>query len=212
MASGPGYRTTFKLAGTPVQENNMAMSTYSTVARTFRVTNSAKCIISRDASFQFKGNGTNITTAKISSFNWLFGTVTFTSAPATPVTVSATYVPVTAVAGAHKYDLSVTRELLEDTDYTSTGWRTRTPGLIDIRLTVSRFHKADLTFYDVFRNAESVVVEINHGGQNTLARGWFIAESNSPNGDVGGLENDDLTLMIDSSEYGALRSFGWGDL
>jgi len=214
MAGLAGYTTTVKMTGTPTAMSSEAMSTNSTAANTYKVTTATKRIFDRAASFSFfeattTGGRAAIAAGDISAIDYLFGKVTFSSTQSEPVTVSGNYLPATNVAGANTYGMDMTRELLDRTDFTSTGFRQRHPGLVDVSLTVSRFDSVDLTFINAINSTQTVVCEVRPGGTGSseAGRGFFLVESENRSGDISGLETGELSFQLDGSSEGA---FSWG--
>jgi len=214
MSGGtPGFLTKVNLSGTATSMTSQAMSTHSTAANTYRINSTARRVWNRDASFTFYENsGTSspdvIPTNQIASVDYLFGTVTFNATQAEPISVSGQYLPLTSVPGGHAYNLNVTRESIDNTDYSSSGWRSRIQSFTDVSLTISRWDNVDLNFYNKLVSGAPVVVEVRPGGDTDIVyRGFFVVESENRSGDVAGLESGDISLQIDSTTA-ANFSFG----
>lgn len=209
-----GYKTTVKRAGTVTTFTAEAMTTGSTVANTYTITDRTKSIWDRSstATLTFSGNGTTIAnSAIVGKADALFGNVTFSSTQAEPVTVTGRYVPTVVVAGAHTYTVNASRELLDDTDFTTTGYKSKCAGLLDVNISVSRWDGVELDFFTQLKAATAAIIEVHPGATGDVMRGWFIIESEEHDGDVGGLEADDLTYQLaydNSSPVNAV--FGWG--
>ena len=215
MPGTVSYLTTIKKSGTATVMSSEAMtSTGSTVANLYQVTNAVKRVFDRGASFTlYEDDGTTaggrqvISAAQISSIDYLFGTVTFSSTQAEPVTISGQYMPMTAMAGANNYSLNLSRDVLDNTDFTSTGYRSKAIGLKDAQLTIGRFDDiTDNTIYDDLIAGTPVVAEVRPGGTGDAGRGWFVLESESRAGDVASLETADISLQLDGS---SLTSFSF---
>lgn len=204
-----GFLTKINITGTPTAMSSQAMSTHSTVANTYRINSTARRVWDRDAAFTFfKNSGTTavaaIGSSLISNINYLFGKVTFTTAfnstADEPVSVSGNYLPLQAIPGGHAYNLNINRENQDDTDYQTSGWRSRVPTFVDVSLSVSRFDNVDLEIRDFLVSGGSFVVEVRPGGvSDVVGRGFFIVESETRSGDVGGLESGDVQFQIDST-------------
>lgn len=210
-----GYRTVIKLTGTATAMTSESMTTDgSAVLRRYKIDTSSKQIWNRSASFTFidggASTGSTLTSTQITTIDYLFGRATLSTAPTGAVTVTGQYLPASNVAGAYSYSLTQTREMLDDTDYTSTGHRSRKPGLFDTNITVSRWDSVDLTYYNDLIGASAVVVEVRPGGSTTdVGRGYFLVESENHSGDVGGLESADISLQLDAT---SLTNFTWNSI
>ena len=204
MAGVASYRTVIKKSGTATVMTSEGASTSSTVANTYQINSTAKRIWDRTASFTFRKAGSTVALSDISKVDYLFGKVTFATPSTGAVTITGTYLPVSAIAGAHAYTLNVTRELLDDTDFTSTGWRSRQSGLLDAALTVTRYDAIELEFTNMINTGNPVVVEVRSGGgANLSARGFFVLEHDNRSGDVSALETADLSFMLDGDSKAA---------
>ena len=118
-----GYNASVSVTGTPTAMTAEAMTTNSTVANTYKITSGTKNIWDRTAAVSFASSTGALTTATVVSItvDYLFGKVTLGAAVTPPVTVTGTYLPTAVAAGAHSFSLDLGRELLDDTDFTSTG-------------------------------------------------------------------------------------------
>ncbi len=204
MAGVAGYLTVLKKSGTAtVMTSDPMTSTGSTVANRYQISAAAKQVFDRNTVPTFRGGGSStaagstIAASAVASVNYLFGTVTFSSTQPEPVKVTGKYMPMTNVAGAKSYTLSQAADVLDDTDFSSTGYHTRKPGLNDVSLTVSRWHSLDLTFWTLMEARASVVAELQPGGSGSVARGWFVVESETHTGDVSALEESELVFQLD---------------
>lgn len=211
----PGYLTKVNITGTATAMTSQAMSTNSTVANTYRINSTARRVWDRDAAFTFfENSGTTSVAAipgsEVSNIDYLFGKVTFNATQAGTVGVSGNYLPLTAVPGGNSYSLSITREAVDDTDYSSSGWRSRKTTFLDAQLTIGRWDNVDLELHNLLINGNSVVAEVRPGGSTeNVARGFFVVESESRSGDVSGLESGDVSLQIDST---TAANFGFGTI
>jgi hypothetical protein len=201
-----GYNASVSVTGTPTGMTSEAMTTNSTVANTYRITSGTKNIWDRTASITFRGSGTTLA-ASLATVDYLFGKVVFSSTQAEPITVTGTYLPTAVAAGAHSFSLDLGRELLDNTDFTSTGLRSRLGGLQDASFSVTRWDSVDVTYVGNINTGTPVVVEVKPAGTTVnMARGWFIAETDNRSGDVGGLETAETSFQLDATTG---ESFSW---
>ena len=207
------YLSVVKKSGTATAMTSQAMSTNSTVANTFQVGSTARRIWDRLTTPTFRDGGSTIAASDVTSIDYLFGKVTFATTKAS-VTVSGNYLPVTNIAGANSYTLNQSRDIPDNTDFSSTGWRYRTcPALWDVNVAMTRFSKIgstnpELDFVSAINTGTPLVVEIRPGGgSNITARGFFVVESENQSGDVASLETADLSFQLDGN---ADAAFSWG--
>ena len=203
-----GYATTVRKSGTATSMTSQAMSTNSTVANTYQINSTARRVWSRSHTLTFRKGGTTLPASAVTP-DYLFGKVVISSTLAGSMTVSGTYLPMAAVAGGNSYSLTMSQELLDDTDFSSTGWTSRIGGLLDVSLTVNRWDNVDLDFYNLIDSGNPVVVDIRPGGSGSSisGRGYFLIESENRSGDVSGLEGADVSFQLDAS---TLTDFSWG--
>jgi len=202
------YLTTVQKSGTTTAMTSEAMATATTVSGTYQITNSAKRVWERTASFTIRIAGSTVGVPADTSVTWdyLFGKVTFTTTQAGARTITGSYLPMTDVAGANSYTLSASRELVDDTDFSSTGWRSKAVALKDVSLTMSRWAGVDTAFFDLINGATPVMCEVKPGSGTLAARGWFLVSGDVRSGDVATLETAELTFDLDQS---TAASFGW---
>lgn len=212
MAGTAGYLAVVKVGGTPVSiVDGEDMNNVS--GNIWRITDKAKRILDPETIPTFDESASPIAGGDIVSIDYLFGTVTFGTSK-TDVTVnSGKYVPMTVAAGAKGYQLNLGGDLLDDTDFAnaqaSGGYRSRLYGLRDVSITLNRIDALDDVWYDIITGRTRAMVEIRPGGSETnIFRGWFAAESESPSGDVDGLEVADVTLQLAGNVE---TYFGHGD-
>lgn len=219
------YRTRIKKSGEPTAFSSAAF-TATTVNNQYQITSTAFRAWDRTQSFTFRTSATTISTTSssgISDIDYLFGKVTFDSSQGSSLNGDGTYLPLTDVGGANTYTLSMGGDVLDDTAFNSTGWRSRTLGLRDVSLSISRWDDLNLRFVEgildlstagssgeFFAGSTVVVMEVNPGGSSSVqARGFFRISANDNSGDVGSLESVDISLELDGSTEDAFR---WSDL
>jgi len=124
-----GYATSVMMTGTSTAMTDDAMKLVS--GKTYKIVATAKRVWDRTQTITVKDNTVAVSASNILSIDYLFGQVTFVSGYTVSgaITVSGKYLPMAAVAGSHAYTLNTARELLDDTDHTSTGFHSRTAGL-----------------------------------------------------------------------------------
>jgi len=217
-----GYLTTLRASGIPTTMANEAMSPVggSSTFSSYQIDSTTRRVWDRKVTFTFQqtsSTGSTIASTAIVDINYLYGKVTFNATQSTAIVVTGTYMPMSAVAGAHSYTLNQVTDVLDDTDFSSTGFKSKRMGLHDISLSLNRWEPLDNTFTKMWLGSstsstavrlEPVVAEINPGGSTLTARGWFVVENDNKSGDVSGLEEASVSLQIDGNERSAFR---WSD-
>lgn len=106
------------------------------------------------------------------------------------------------VVPANAASLNLPAELLDDTDFTSTGFRSRIIGLRDWNVSLTVLHDAGSTVIDEVRSAwisaTKLDVQYLPNGTNGFSGSAYV-ETFSMSGDVGGLETIEVTLQPDSA-------------
>ena len=214
-----GYNAVLKRSGFETVFTSEAMSTVAgsteTAGKHWSIDDSTKDLFVRTAVVTFTDASSTISSTDILDINYLFGKVIFKSThPA--VNVTGQYFPLSNIAGAHAYTLTQQNDVLDDTDFTSTGFRSKVMGLQTVDLSVTRWDSLDLEFvHDILGTSTGrapripLVAEIQPGGgSNPVARGYFVMEAENRSGDVSGLESADVSLQLEGDDKAAFR---WSD-
>jgi predicted secreted protein len=93
--------------------------------------------------------------------------------------------------------MTVGADMLDDTDFTSTGWRSRVVGLRDYSISVTSNYGttgALATIRSAMLNGTKLDMRYLPNGTVGLT-GRVLVENFSPSGDVGGLETIDISLQ-----------------
>ncbi len=216
-----GYNAVLKRSGFETAMTAEAMSTVAgsteTAGTHWQIDDATKEIFVRTVIQGFLNGASTISSTDIVDINYLFGKVIFnTTYPSAAVNVTGQFFPTSNIAGAHAYTLTQQNDVLDDTDFTSTGFRSKVMGLQTVDLSVTRWDSLDLEFiHDILgtttgRDARiPLVAEIQPGGgSNPVARGYFVMEAENRSGDVSGLESADVSLQLDGNSAAAFR---WSD-
>lgn len=128
--------------------------------------------------------------------NYLMGTVTFKSSQGVKIiTATGEYIPLVTIAGCHEYSIELSSDILDNTDLSTTGYRSKQTSLEDISVTLSRYYDLSQKFKDALKDRTNILIEIKPGGSEVI-RGWFVVESANNSGDVGSLETEALTFKL----------------
>lgn len=232
-----GYRVSIRRAGTPTAFADETMSTIAlqssaTQASAFQIGSSLRDIWDRESTVTFtasSGSTTPISSTDIQMINFLFGRVYFKSSHSA-VFANGTYIPMQSIAGGHAFTLTLQQDMLDDTDFDSVGYRSKTPGLADVQLSVTRYDTLN-TFFDniimhgihstsgstIYTKGAAIVAEVQTDPDNSgpIARGWFKIETNNRSGDVGALETAEINLALASigaDDSSFVKTFSWNDI
>lgn len=223
-----GYLSKLRVSGIPTAMSTELMSTFSgssttgvggTPAFVMEMNSTARQVWDRTLVPTFRigsSVGSTISSTTVIDINYVFGRTTFNSTFAGGVvSVVGQYMPMAVAAGAHTYTLSQTADVLDDTDFTSTGFRSKNVGLFDVSLTLNSWEPLSTQFREILvasstsaRRGQPIVGEVNPGGSSLFARGWFVVENDSLSGDVSGLEEASISLQIDGNNE---DDFRWSD-
>lgn len=197
-----GYIVRLMKGDTPVALTNEAMSLVS--GKTYIVTATAKQVLDINTTIVVRDNAVDHT-ADVETINYLTGEVTFKSAYTVtgPVTISGAYVPMIAIAGARTFTLTQTSTINDNTDIpvakVNNGWRTfeASSGLKTVSLEIGGIFKASNAFRAALQARSLIYVEINPDNSSlSLCRGIFKYTQRGQQGNVGALEEENVTLNL----------------
>lgn len=152
-----------------------------------------------------KDAGSIVANANIEEINYLFGYVRLASTytPTGAITVSGSYFPDTVeVEGVHEYSLSLSNDVLDDTDYKNaktSNTRSKIAGARDATMSMTLFFTNDTTeFIEGITAGATYLVEWKSGDSvnDHTWRAFIVIESNEINGGIDGLEDESITLNI----------------
>lgn len=216
-----GYLTKVRVSGIPTAMSTENLSTFggSSTAPIYSMDSTLREVWDRKVTPTFRigsSVGSTIASTAIVDINYVFGRVTLNSTVAGGVlNVVGTYMPMADAAGAHSYTLTQVMDVLDDTDFTSTGFRSKNLGLADVSLSLNTWEPLSTQFREFLvasstsaRRDTPLVAEVNPGGSTLFARGWFVVENDNLSGDVSGLEEASISLQIDGDTK---DDFRWSD-
>jgi hypothetical protein len=211
-----GYVADLHKASVPTVANGEAMTLVS--GKTYRVTDSAKDIWDYADPPVVYDNAVDHT-SDVESIDYLFGRVTFNSTYTVtgPVTVDITYfATLTQLAGYKSFTLTQTEEAIDTTTIPvaqgNSGHMTYTgDGLKTVALELSGLYASANGYRASLVAREIVIVKINPDGVGkSVARGYFKFGSQGQDGDVGALEEENVTLRLNVPDIQNMtRPFGW---
>ena len=214
MAIAAGYTATVKIAGSPVSFTNEAMTRIH--SRQYQITDATKRLWSKGIAVNIRRNNNPVARTSF-RVDYLFGLVTFDSAvnQAANMSVSSSHYPTTTIVGAMSYNLSLTGDVLDNTDFEAfhDGMRTKQYGLLDVSASLERYDDLTGNFFDTTKDRERVLLEFTPAS-GSIARGWFVAESDNRSGDIASLETESLSFQLDAGNGPATDpsvDFSWRD-
>lgn len=197
-----GYIVKLLKGGVPVTMTAEAMSLVS--GKTYIITNTAHQVIDVDTATVVLDNAVDHT-ADVDNIDFVTGQVTFKSTYTVtgPVTITGAYVPLTAIAGARTFTLTQQSSVNDNTDIPTAkangGWRTfdSGTGLKTVSLEIGSIYKSSNAFRDALAARAKIYVQINPDNSNlSVFTGVFKYAGRGQSGDVGTLEQEDITLRL----------------
>ena len=185
------YLVTIKSSGTPTVFLNATTTNIS--GNVYQINATTRRILDPNTTPAIKIGSLTVTTGFV--IDYLFGLVTFTNPPTGAVSVSGRYMPVTNVGGCYEYSLDIGGDMLDKTDLSSTGYRSKQLGMNDVSITLSRYDDLSKIFKTSRQDRENVLIEIRPDSSDII-RGWFVIDSTSSSADVSSLESESITLQL----------------
>lgn len=209
-----GYTVDIKKSGTSTTFTGEATTLVS--GKTFAIDDSTKDAWDPAATFVVYDGGVDHT-ADVLNIDFLFGRVTFKAAYTVTgaVTVDGKYLPLATMASYRSFNLTQTMEAIDDTDIpaaqANNGHRTMDYGLKTVQLDVSGVYAVSNGFRAELIGRNQVIVEINpDGGSKSVARGFFRNTTRGQSGDVGALEEENVSYTLSVPAASLLKTpFQW---
>jgi hypothetical protein len=179
----------------------------------YQITSTTKDIWDRDTAVTFNTSTGAIAASDVYAKDYLFGTVQFASTYGSKtLTMAGKYLPRSAVVGANEYSFAMSANMIDDTDFTSTGFRSRFPGIRDASVSLGRYDSLQNDIFAKLKAEESVVIDLRPGGSTNFAvRGFFHIASDARTGAVEDLESASPEFELDGdSGQGSGRTIAFG--
>lgn len=207
VGAAAGYLTTIKKGGTPVSTS--AEATTNVSGKIYQVTDTAKRVIDEtvtgESTYDYitvNDDGSPVASSNILSIDTLFGIVTFTSGYSIvgAITLDYDYIPLADVAQAHAFDLSMSADVRNATDYATaaanSGTRVNKIGMIDRQLSLTRFEDIAHTFKTLLLGRTLCLVEISTTNGLLTFRGWFYVSTQGNAGAIDALEDQTIEFVL----------------
>jgi hypothetical protein len=197
-----GYLAKLKKPGTTTAMTTEAMTFVS--GKTYQITNTAKRIFDRAATFTVFDNAVDHT-ADVDNIDYLFGKVTFKSSytVTTPVTITGNYFPTTELGKGQSYTLTMNAAEIDATTFAlaqaNGGHKVHQPGLRTVALEIGGLFDATTDARSELVARNEVIIEIDPvGNGSSIARGFFKYAEVEQGGDVGALEEENLNFLLNT--------------
>jgi len=196
-----GYIVKLMKGGTPVAMTAEPMSLV--VGKTYTVTATTKQFIDPATTMNVFVAAVN-QNAQVERVDYPLGEVTFKSTYTVSgaVTITGAYVPTTAIAGARTFNLTQTEAVIDNTDIVAAkangGFRTYVAGgLKSVALEIGGIFSVANAFRAALIARAPIYIEINPDNSNlSICRGVFKYSGRAQSGDLGALEEENLTLRL----------------
>jgi predicted secreted protein len=206
-----GYTGTVKASGVAVVMTAEPLALVSGFV--YQITNTAKRLIDPATALVVKENG--VPSVLAYTVNYLYGIVTFPSAPTTPITVDGAYLPLANVAESKGYTLGLTQDMLDRTSFDSAGAMQKLAGLKDATVKLERVSINDdidpvtggvQSVESRFAAGTPYVIELGLGGTDSW-RGWVTTAGVEIGASVDSLVAESVDFESSPQLAGAAWSF-----
>ena len=189
------YQTTVKKHGTGVPVTSEAVTSLG--SNQYQITDTTRRLIDPATAVVFNDTGGTVPVVSVDRFNGII--TTDGSEDAGPWDADFTYFPTVNLAGSNSFDFELGGDVLDETPLGGSGARERTYGLHDVTITIDRYDPLTRELITAKLGENPVLIEIAPGGvtdEDEKLKGWFVIDTGNQSGDVGSLENQNLTLML----------------
>jgi hypothetical protein len=197
MSGVAGYKAQLKIGGTPVIITDEPLTQFADGV--YRITNSLKRVLSANHVITVTDIDDN--PVVIEKINYLEGVILVSDSVDSPK-LTGRYIPLSFIGGAKEYTLEIGGDVLDDSAFhsdseVSPGYRSKVCGIHDISCSFTRWNDFSNNKLKEAKLAKTpIFVSINPGASKTFIKGWFQIETDSLSGDIGSLEQEDLSLSL----------------
>lgn len=212
MSGVAGYKAQLKLGGVPTIFTDENLTHLGNGI--FRISDSLKRVISADYPLEL----TDDSDSAIINFpvNYLDG-VLYVDDWASwdlPLKLTGRYIPLLYIGGSKEYKLDIGGDILDDSAFhsqtdLSEGYREKKYGIFDVSASIGRWNDFSNKLLDAKIAKTPVFVSINPGASNTFIKGWFHIETDSLSGDIGGLEEEAVSLVLSGNNSQTYFSYSY---
>jgi hypothetical protein len=199
MSGVAGYKAQLKIGGTPTVFTDEPLLELSEFV--YRITNPIKRVLSANHEVVIEDDNNDIITPL--AINYLEGVILLADPGfVLPIRISGRYIPLSFVGGSKEYTLEIAGEILDDSAFhsdteISSGYRSKVQGIHDVSCSFVRWNDlSNNKLKEAKLSKTPIFVSINPGASKTFIKGWFQIETDSLSGDIGSLEQEDLSLVL----------------
>lgn len=196
----PGYEVTLKRQGISTSFTTESMSQFS--GQTYMINDWDKNLWDWDEPLTVFNNGSPVASSNIESIDYMFGRIVFVPGftPGT-VTVSGNYFPLLSFGCVNSISLTQTVDIVDNSCQADVlaagGFLFNRAGLKTVSAELSGFYRQANNFFNVLKEREILVLEVNWDGINeSVCRGVFRVSSVNQSGDVGQNEESSASLSL----------------
>lgn len=198
-----GYVAKIKKSGTPTTFT--ALPTTNLGGKVYQITDATKQVWDRTTTISVFDNAVALASpsTNIISVDYLNGIVTLASGytPTGAITFSGKYLPMTQVAKANSFTLTQTaatkKTSVYETAQANGGFETFDYGLRTVSLSLKGIYDVTNAFEALLIARTELIIEINPDGNSlSVCRGWFKPANSGQSGNVGEVEEQDLTFNL----------------
>lgn len=209
-----GYKAALKEVGTGTATTGEAMSLES--GQIYAIDDTTKQIWDRNSAITVY-DGTTDVTNEVEWYDYLFGRVKFldTYTVVGSITIDVTYFPTATLGRGNSYTLTMTSNMIDNSDFPSTqangGYRTFEAGLRTVELELGGIFDAAVDAHAKLKARGTIIIEVDPAGDGeSIARGFFRMITANQSGDVGALEESTLNFTLNVPDDDQMYiPFGW---
>lgn len=197
-----GYVAEIKVPGTPTGMTDEPTTLVS--GKTYQIDDVTRRVLDRTVAITIDDSAAPVAAADILNIDYLFGRVTFVASytPSGAITFeTASYLPLVTAGKANTYNLTMTAESIDESDFTTVqgnaGTRVFKPGLRTVSLELGGIFDSTESFKTDLTDRNELIIDIDPAGDgSTLARGFFKIATASQAGAVGALEEETVNFVL----------------
>jgi uncharacterized membrane protein YdfJ with MMPL/SSD domain len=198
MSEHAGKEVTVKVSGTAVTMTDEACTNVGNDDLTYQISNAAHQVIDINNNVTVKVDGSTVTTGF--TVNRLIGTVVFDTEDERTVTITAKYLPLSAAAYAHEYNLGSGVDLYDVTRFGDT-YKRKLAGCQFAYGSLKHFNMADEYFSEALTAGLPVVIEITAYSGATPKRLFALFEQSEIIAAVGGAQDASVSFISTAELY-----------
>lgn len=209
-----GYKAELKEIGSGTAATGEAMSLES--GQIYAIDDTTKEIWDRESVITVY-DGTTDVTSEVEWYDYLFGRLKFvdTYTVLGAVTIDVTYFPTATLGRGNSYTLTMTAEMIDESDFPATqangGYRIFSAGLRTVEVEIGGIFDANTDAHNKLNSRDTIIIEVDPAGDGeSIARGFFRMVTGNQSGDVGALEEQTMNFALNVPDDDLMYiPFGW---